>query len=231
VYSKDDNDKYTWQIVSTPVTALLTEHNLSDLQHVDEAQDNLQLYSIISNYTTLVVELAKQITGLKLSVEKHKNRVGEILCYPFKVNNKNLLLLNGQEVNKNDYPLLWDFIKDEVIDYTDDIKYSGKFKKGSTDDTFILPDYRGVFIRNFDDNRGLNPYITNIGEYKPDVLKAHNHQINYKGSAFDNTCVDVNDCDTNVNDSWVARHIETELTGGKETTPKYINAVYYIIAK
>ena len=231
VYSKDSDDNYLWQVVSTPDSALLQNNNLSDLNNVNTALDNLHIYNIIATSFNKIDYLQKQINSIKNNFKTNKSFIGCILAFPIKVNRKDLLELNGQEVKISDYQELYDFVKGSIIPYTTDIKFSGKFKLGKNGDTIILPDYRGVFLRAFDDGRKLNPYKSELGEYKPDVFKAHTHNVYYHGSIFNNRCVDTDDCNTNVNDSWTRRNVETDMTGGKETTPKYINIVYYIQAK
>lgn len=82
-------------------------------------------------------------------------------------------------------------------------------------------DYRGVYGRGWDDERGLNP-TQSLGEYKEDQLKAHAHGgVPFRGSDTDrgsggSSLFSID----NVGD--------TESTGGSETTPKSIAELYCI---
>ena len=162
------------------------------------------------------------------------NFIGSIIGYTIKVDKPHLLELKGQLVNRNDYPKLWELVKDVAINDSDwNIRTSGKYSSGDGETTFRLPDYRGVFLRGFDDGRGLSGYSssTTIGSYHSDTIKAHSHKLAIHKSNFKNSCVRNDECDVTVNNGWQATIEETDKTGWLETAPKHIDIIYYVIAK
>ncbi|WP_455474481.1 phage tail protein [Bartonella sp. B30(2025)] len=70
------------------------------------------------------------------------------------------LLCDGATYNRKDYPQLFEAIGD-------------KWGKDS-DTTFKVPDFRGMFLRGFDDGRGLDKN-RNFADMQEDSIKSHTH--------------------------------------------------------
>ncbi|WP_336279005.1 tail fiber protein [Bartonella sp. CB175] len=70
------------------------------------------------------------------------------------------LLCNGATYEREDYPELFKAIGDQW----------GK----DSDTTFKVPDFRGMFLRGFDDGRGLDPN-RNFANEQQDSIKSHTH--------------------------------------------------------
>jgi len=105
---------------------------------------------------------------------------------------------------------------------------------GST--TFNLPDYRGQFLRGWDNGAGTDPDAAsrtdagdgsttgdNVGTKQADELESHSHTLNkYKNAT---AAADRNTCDSG---GAAAGTATTNTTGGNETRPTNVNVMYCI---
>lgn len=90
---------------------------------------------------------------------------------------------------------------------------------GST--TFNLPDFRGEFLRGFDDGRGVDAGRT-FGETQIDDFKAHTHDILHYISS-DQAGENIGGANLPLNETSV-----TESTGGSETRPINETVTHFI---
>lgn len=87
------------------------------------------------------------------------------------------------------------------------------FGAGDGATTFQLPDLRGLFVRGWDDGRGMNPGRV-FATYETDELKSHAHDLIVNSTdAGGNKIADSNGAGTNSTAS-------TSATGGTETRPR-----------
>ena len=87
------------------------------------------------------------------------------------------------------------------------------FGAGDGATTFQLPDLRGLFVRGWDDGRGMNPG-RDFATYEADELKSHAHDLIVNSTdTGGNKIADSNGAGTNSTAS-------TSATGGTETRPR-----------
>lgn len=146
---------------------------------------------------------------------------GAIMMWPSDVAPDGWLECNGQEVTKADHPQLYAVIGDT-------------YGTPGDPNNFVLPDFRGVFIRGADNrtvaNGGRDPDgIRQIGSYQEDGFKEHNHNT----SVY--SCPDTYRGAGGNSGAWFYPYgggnvTQTDYSGGNETRPKNI-ALMYIIKK
>ncbi len=143
--------------------------------------------------------------------------VGSITYFPANAAPDTHLKLNGALLLRSEYPDLWEFAQNSGNITIDDASWGGigHFSPGDGSTTFRLPDFRGYFVRNWDDGRGVDPG-RGIGTWQADELKSHNHDaaMRYSGYAV-------------LGGSWPNgasdfRATVSGNTGGTETRPKNI---------
>ncbi len=89
--------------------------------------------------------------------------VGTVLTFPGNTPPRGYLKANGQEVSRTQYKRLYAVI-------------GVKYGSGDGATTFNLPDYRGEFLRGFDDGRGVDTERQQeVGVYQSDQIKSHGH--------------------------------------------------------
>lgn len=101
---------------------------------------------------------------------------------------KNCITMQGQTLNRADYPRLWEYIQNAgsdviVTDNTwlsDAVRYRGFFSTGNGSSTFRLPDERGMIDRGLDLGRGLDLYRLDAkpGGYETSDNEQHGHKAN-----------------------------------------------------
>lgn len=131
------------------------------------------------------------------------------------------LIANGTLLNRTDYPWLWDYAQKSGLLVEESAKtgYEGCFTKGDGATTFRIPDLRAMFLRAFDNGRGIDTGRV-IGTYQEDSFKAHTHTaIGFNGGST------VGGYAPSYNPINVK---STESTGGLETRPKNIAYPLYI---
>lgn len=134
--------------------------------------------------------------------------IGKISLYAVEAIPSDSLELNGSIKNIIDYPKLF--------------KVLGKKYGGDGITTFGLPDYRGLFVRAWDNGKGIDNERA-LGSAQEDELKSHTHEyLQVSGGG---------EGQTSGGSSTYNRPTQTESTGGSETRPKNISAVYVIKAK
>lgn len=94
------------------------------------------------------------------------------------------LKLNGSLLSRAAYPALWTYAQSTqgVVSETNwwDQGYSGRFSSGVSGSDFRLPDLRGVFLRAFDDGRGIDAG-REYGRFQDHANRAHAHALNDPG--------------------------------------------------
>lgn len=103
------------------------------------------------------------------------------------------------------------------------------FGNGDRNITFVLPDWRGAFLRFLDDGKG---YDTNrmLGSYQGDAFKTHNHPVyisqNYNTGSFATSGYTIQK--QQQDGYWFRDFVKSDATGDIETRPKNI-AMYPLI--
>ena len=98
------------------------------------------------------------------------NPVGSIQPFAGESAPAGWLICDGSEINRNEYRSLFDIIGE-------------KFGSGNGTTTFNLPDFRGEFLRGWDNGRGRDPDALsrnggdNIGSTQDDAFQGHGHNI------------------------------------------------------
>lgn len=90
------------------------------------------------------------------------------------------LKLNGALLSRAAYPALWSYAQSTNGIVTDaqwwDAGYSGRFSAGVAGSDFRIPDLRGVFLRAFDDGRGIDSG-REFGRFQDHANRAHVHGL------------------------------------------------------
>ena len=148
------------------------------------------------------------------------------------VNPSFCLQADGRLVERKDYPRLWHLVNlfgvyiSESEWLSNDIK-KGFFSNGNGTSTFRIPDLRGLFIRNSDNNRGLDldrVSLVKDGSFQNDENKEHFHKVPLfaNGSASGNA---VGHPDNYIDYN---RFVDSAKSGGLEARPKNIAITSYI---
>ena len=86
--------------------------------------------------------------------------VGAVMSFPMATAPTGWLKLNGATLSRSAYSDLWTFAQASGNLVTDTAWYStsatGSFSQGNGSTTFRLPDFRGEFVRAWDDSRGID---------------------------------------------------------------------------
>lgn len=94
------------------------------------------------------------------------------------------LKLNGALLSRAAYPGLWAYAQSTNGIVSDanwwDAGYSGRFSSGVGGSDFRIPDLRGVFLRAFDDGRGID-VGREYGRFQDHANRAHAHALNDPG--------------------------------------------------
>ena len=169
---------------------LKSVNNLSDVASKSASRTNLEVYS--KTEVDVAVDSAKLI--------------GEIKIWPLATAPSKYVVCGGQELNRVTYASLF-----AILGVT--------YGAGNGSTTFNVPDLRGVFVRGWDNTRGLDPSRV-FGSYQADELKAHTHRIGSASLiAASGTAFPYQGSGTGM---------ETTSTGGTETRPKNV-AMNYIM--
>lgn len=165
------------------------------------------------------------------------NVVGEIIALPFETVPKGFLECNGQQINKDDYPELFEVLR---------IKYG----LGTDINTFKIPDYRGYFLRGWDHGAGVDPNAAtrsnrgdgttgdSVGTKQGDLFLSHQHTVprdNLTPSGIDRIGGGQESGGTPNNDGsssggYDFKTLVNSDGGGKETRPKNANVMFVIRA-
>ncbi|AGF74824.1 putative phage tail fiber protein [Bartonella australis AUST/NH1] len=153
--------------------------DLSDVEGARDAANNYVLYKLNDDHFTFgsAISLlgehqhkAEDIIGLKDSYQELHDEIereikeifpsGFIATFAMKTVPSGWLLCDGATYKRTDYPRLFKAIGDQW----------GK----DSDTTFKVPDFRGVFLRGFDNGRGLDQE-REFAKYQPDSIRSHTH--------------------------------------------------------
>lgn len=108
---------------------------------------------------------------------KDANPVGTIIAFPIETVPNGYLECNGQAVSRTTYANLFSVI-------------GTRYGNGDGTTTFNLPDYRGQFLRGYDNGAGIDPDATTrtdsgngttgdaVGTKQNNQVVAHNHSVN-----------------------------------------------------
>ena len=148
---------------------------------------------------------------------------GTVLSFPVRTPPTGFLECDGSSKSKVTYPGLYDFLKDGGVTAI----------YGEDTNTFVLPDYRGIFHRGWDHGAGLDPDAAsrtnrgdgttgdNVGTKQSDDFKSHKHDIG-------TTDLPVTGAGANTSRLTGVTTASTTYTGGNETRPRNINVMYCI---
>jgi len=158
--------------------------------------------------------------------------IGSLMPVPYSTPDDNYMECAGQEVSRTEFSALF-------------TKIGVTHGSGDNITTFNLPDYRGYFLRGWDNNRGIDPGRV-LGSEQQDSIKQHNHDAGtletdnsgnhthgYQGgivggSNFNNgTSVGLGTTDP-AGDHMHSINGNTGNTGGDETRPKNIAVMWQI---
>lgn len=136
--------------------------------------------------------------------------VGAIVAVPYSAVDTNFLECNGQAVSRDTYSALF-------------AKLGTTYGAGNGTTTFNIPDYRGEFLRGWDNGRGVDSGRT-IGSSQSDQFKAHTHtETKYNFQTGDqNGGIGIRSASPSTQ--------ATGSTGGSETRPRNLAVMYQIKA-
>lgn len=141
--------------------------------------------------TPIQQDNSKKITNTEWVREYIDNfLVGNIIYRPFLENG--YVKLNGATVNRSDYPRLVQYATDNSLFTADNANTPWLFGQGDGETTFVLPDYRNVFIEGGDTPNKLEAGLPNItGEIKPNRGPSATYQFLSEGEVSVNGAFNV----------------------------------------
>ena len=102
---------------------------------------------------------------------------GEIVMAAGNTPTPGTVAANGALLSRAAYAALWAYAQASGnLAASDGAWASGQFSPGDGSTTFRIPDGRGVFLRGWDNGRGLDPGRT-IGSYHADTYASHTHGV------------------------------------------------------
>jgi len=119
----------------------------------------------------------KLITSAWFAAAVADVQIGQIVWEARTAPRAGFLKLNGTELKRADYPLLWAYAQGSgalVADADWGKGRHGCFSSGDGNTTFRLPDLRGEFIRCWDDARGTDAQ-RQIGSWQDSLNRLHAH--------------------------------------------------------
>lgn len=119
----------------------------------------------------------KLITSAWFAATVANVQIGQIVWEARTTQRAGFLKLNGAELKREDYPLLWAYAEASgaiVADADWSKGRHGCFSLGDGKTTFRLPDLRGEFIRCWDDARGVDGQ-RQIGSWQDSLNRSHAH--------------------------------------------------------
>ena len=112
---------------------------------------------------------------LAAAVRERLQPAGIIAFYPATVAPAGWLKANGAAVTRSVYTDLWAYAQASGnLAASEGAKAAGQFGPGNGTSTFSLPDYRGEFLRGWDDGRGVDSGRT-LGSAQAHAIQSHNH--------------------------------------------------------
>lgn len=124
------------------------------------------------------------------------------------------LYANGQAISRTTYANLFSLL-------------GTAYGAGNGTTTFNVPDFRGAFLRGWDDARGLDP-SRGMNSYQADSIVSHTHTVAAgQASGISSGCGLTGGGFQKANDNNCTA-VTTSATGGTETRPKNY-ALYYCI--
>jgi microcystin-dependent protein len=140
---------------------------ISDLDDLDAATSAVQLLDVGTSANNLVqldgsarlpAVDGSQLTGLDTGVP-----VGAVIGVPYSTPDSGWLECDGSEISRTTYATLY-------------AKIGDTYGAGDESTTFNLPDYRGEFLRGWDNSRGIDAGRA-IGDNQSGALESHNHSV------------------------------------------------------
>lgn len=148
-----------------------------------------------------------QLTNLPEPSIPESMLVGFIVPVPYSTPDTNYLECNGAAISRETYSALF-------------AKLGTTWGAGNGTTTFNLPDFRGEFLRGWDNGRGIDAGRA-IATSQADELKAHSHTVtgsNIASSSSGNGTLAS------------AGSRNTSVVGGSETRPRNVSVMYQIKA-
>ncbi|WP_206142841.1 phage tail protein [Burkholderia sp. Ac-20384] len=119
----------------------------------------------------------KLITSAWFAAAVADVQIGQIVWEARTAPRAGFLKLNGTELKRADYPLLWTYAQASGAMVADGDWGKGRqgcFSSGDGNTTFRLPDLRGEFVRCWDDSRGVDVQ-RQIGGWQDSLNRSHGH--------------------------------------------------------
>ncbi|MEH6691283.1 MAG: phage tail protein [Pseudorhizobium pelagicum] len=116
---------------------------------------------------------------VNIDAQSSSGMVGEVVILPSPSipSGRRLLKLNGSPLNRTTYADLWAFAQASGLLAASEVaKQPPQFGPGDGESTFTLPDWRGYFIRAWDDGRGIDGGRS-MGAVQAGQLAAHGHNL------------------------------------------------------
>ena len=124
---------------------------------VTTAVKNASAFNVVDSPT---IDLDWNASTRTLSATTSIVPVGSVMAFPSTTAPSGWIKLNGASLSRSVYSNLWAFAQASGNLVTDTAWYStsatGSFSQGDGFTTFRLPDFRGEFVRAWDDSRGID---------------------------------------------------------------------------
>lgn len=168
------------QLVAGNAVAMRLQSNGRALigTNVDDGIGLLQVAGLITAQTPPAGDVSKRVATTEFVIGALSGAlVGSIGFEARATARAGFLKLNGALLNRADYPALWAYAQASgnlVTEADWNANNWGAFSTGDGVSTFRIPEFRGEFIRCFDDGRGVDA-SRKIGSYQADLIGTHSH--------------------------------------------------------
>lgn len=151
---------------------------------------------------------AASSAAVKKAYDNSSGLVGNVITWLLDSPPDKYIELNGATLSRTAYSELFAVI-------------GTKYGAGDGVTTFKVPDFRGEFLRGWDNGRGVDVWRV-FGSWQADELKSHTHIAKYQssGNRFDGN--------TSQNDLIQAGSANVGYTGGNETRPRNIAVMFCV---
>jgi microcystin-dependent protein len=171
-------------------------------------------------------------SGIIQSIQSQLVPTGAIIAVAGNAAPTGYIPLNGAVVNRSSYPALWTYAQASGNLTVDDATWIannwGAFSPGNGSTTFRVPDFRGEFLRGWDNGRGIDTGRT-LGSFQDQAVNTAGVELREASTTWAANGAGVGSSVAYFeNSNIVAYGTNMTLLGGTETRPRNLPVMYCI---